>query len=233
MLTNEDIEQIIKECRSIADTGLGNGNRADIPELLVDVVQPPNDFLGVDGNPAIFINQHTFKLLGHLHSNWIVNQTIALKRELLNRRTIEILGVIIHETGHAFNVAARISNTEANSYIFEIEVMLHLYNTKNPVMKNCSITELLAYFDLRLKYYNKSSKGNDYLLSLIEQVHQFQTEHKAFLPMQKERSFSKPFLQRGCSFFQSHEHDLVHECGSFFIDEYELQPRNPACLQPG
>lgn len=233
MLTNEDIEHIIKECRSIADRGLGNGNRADIPELLVDIVQPPNDFLGVDGNPAIFINQHTFNLLGHLHSNWIVNQTIALKHELLNRRTVEILGVIIHETGHAFNVAAKIGNTEANSYIFEIEVMLHLFKTKNPIMNHCSITELLAYFDVRMKYYNKSTKGNDYLLSLIDQVHQFQEEHKAFLPVKKEMTFSIPSLQRSFSFFQPHDSDSVHECGSFYIDDYELLQLSLESLQQG
>lgn len=224
MLTNNDIEHIIRECKTIADKGLGNGNRATIPDLIIDVVKPPNDFLGINGNPAIFINQHTFNLLGHLHSNWVVNQTIALKHELLNRRAIEITGVIIHETGHAFNVAANIGNTEANSYIFEIEVMLQLFRTKNPIMKNCSAKDLLSYFDTRLKYYIQGSKGNDYLLSLIEQIHQFEAEHKNVVPLQNNQEIQRIPIQKKYGFFQPNLLDsFVPECGLFYIGP--LEPR--------
>lgn len=107
MLTSEHIQQIIKECRTIGNNGLDNGTHASIPELNIDIVSPPFDFLGVSGNPAIFINQHTFKYLGSLHERWVLNKTIALKISLLQESPIRVIGAIIHETGHAFNVAAQ------------------------------------------------------------------------------------------------------------------------------
>ncbi len=169
MLTSEHIQQIIKECRAIGNDGLDNGVHASIPDLNVDIVSPPIDFLGVSGNSAIFVNKDTFKLLGSLHSNWVVNRTIALKISLLNQAPIEVLGAIIHETGHAFNVAANIENSETNAYIFEIEAILHFLESGNLLSYNCSEADVYSYFKSRLYYYTKGG-NNLYLSSLIEKV---------------------------------------------------------------
>lgn len=170
MLTNDHMKQIIKECREIGDRGLKNGVHASIPDLSIDVVSPPLDFLGVSGNPAIFINKATFKLLGSLHNNWIVDRTIALKISLLNQAPIEVLGAIIHETGHAFNVAANIENTEANAYIFEIEAMLLLFKTSNLLSFYCSESDVQSYFKTRLPYYFQGAFNNAYLTTLVEKI---------------------------------------------------------------
>ncbi len=169
MLTSEHIQQIIKECRAIGNDGLDNGVSAPIPDLNVDILSPPIDFLGVGGNPAIFVNKDTFKLLGSLHRNWIVDRTIALKISLLNQAPIQVIGAIIHETGHAFNVAANIENSETNAYIFEIEAILHLLESGNLLSYNCSEIDVYSYFNSRLRYYNQSA-NNLYLASLIEKI---------------------------------------------------------------
>ena len=77
MLTESNIKEIIDECREIGDSGLNNGTNAFIPCLEIDILQPPCDFLGVQGNPAIFVNEQTYKLLGSQHENWVANRTIA------------------------------------------------------------------------------------------------------------------------------------------------------------
>lgn len=169
MLTSEHIQQIIRECRTIGNDGLDNGVHASIPELNIDIVSPPIDFLGVGGNPAIFVNKSTFKYLGSLHNNWIVNRTIALKISLLNQAPIQVIGAIIHETGHAFNVAAHIENSETNAYIFEIEAILHLLNSGNLLSYNCSEVDVYSYFDSRLSYYNQGA-NDQYLASLIAKI---------------------------------------------------------------
>lgn len=170
MLTSDNIKQIINECREIGNDGFVHGIQASIPDLIVDIVTPPLDFLGVSGNPAIFINKATFKLLGSLHSNWIVDQTIALKVSLLTKSPIEVIGAIVHETGHAFNVAAKIENTETNAYIFEIEAMLQLLKTNNLLLFSCSASDVQEYFKLRLTYYIKGAYGNEYLTGLVEKI---------------------------------------------------------------
>lgn len=170
MLTKDHMKQIIKECREIGDSGLKNGVHASIPDLSIDIVSPPLDFLGVSGNSAIFINKATFKLLGSLHTNWIVDRTIALKITLLNQAPIEVIGAIIHETGHAFNVAADIENTEANAYIFEIEVMRHLLKTSSLLPFYCSEADVQSYFKARLPYYVQGAHGNAYLTTLVEEI---------------------------------------------------------------
>jgi DNA polymerase III alpha subunit len=170
MFTNEDIKQIINDCRGIGDAGLSNKIHASIPDLTVDIVKPPIDFLGTSGNPAIFINKATFKLLGSLHSNWIVDKTIALKISLLNQAPIEVIGAIVHETGHAFNVAAKIENTEANAYIFEIEAMLQLLKAGTFRAYGCTESDVYSYFKSRLTYYIQGAKNNEYLATVIEKT---------------------------------------------------------------
>ncbi|CEG56362.1 hypothetical protein [Legionella fallonii] len=170
MLTREHIQKIIKECREIGNDGLDNGIHASIPDLNVDIVTPPIDFLGAGGNPAVFVNKNTFKLLGSLHRDWIVDRTIALKISLFNQAPIQIIGAIVHETGHAFNVAAQIDNTETNAYIFEIEAILHLLKSGYLLSYGCTETDVYFYFDSRLSYYRQGVHESKYLASLMEKI---------------------------------------------------------------
>lgn len=185
MITKYQIRLLIEACREIGWTGLNNGIKASIPELEIDILNPPNDFLGVHGNPAIFVNEHTYKLLGAVHEDWILNKTIALKGSFLKESPIDIIGAIVHETGHAFNVSAHIENTEANAYIYEIEVMRLLLETKSPLMFDCTYSELQSYFARRLSFYKKGIQSNEYLTQLVDEIKlQFLLE-KSPSPIQK------------------------------------------------
>lgn len=170
MLTMYHIRLLIEECRHMGSCGLNNGVKASIPRLEIDILNPPKDFLGAHGNPAIFVNENTYNLLGDLHDNWIVNETIALKKSFLRTSTIEIIGAIVHETGHAFNVAANIQNTEANAYIYEIEVMCRLFEMKSPLVFGCSEADLTAYFESRLPFYKMGGRSNKYLAQLVGEI---------------------------------------------------------------
>lgn len=167
MLTLDHILQIIQECREIGGYGLNNGITACIPSLEIDVLEPPCDFLGAQENPAIFVNEKTFHLLSWQHEKWKENGTIALKYSFLKSSTIDVIGAIVHETGHAFNVAAKIGNTEGNAYIFEIEVMLKLHETGSLQLFNCSDEDLKDFFKSRLNYYKKATDDHPYLSKLV------------------------------------------------------------------
>ena len=170
MLTKLDIQILINECRNTGENGLGNGNRATIQELTVDFLSPPADFLGVGSNPAIFVNSSTYKLLGRFHETWTVNKTIAVKESFLQTEAVKVIGVIVHEAGHAFNVAANIINSEANAYIFEIEVLTIWFKTKSPLLLSCSRSDLQSYFESRLPYYQMDLKPGGYLAKLVSEI---------------------------------------------------------------
>ena len=172
MLTKVDIQTLIDACRVVGMHGLRNGSKAVIQELTVDFLTPPADFLGVGSNPAIFINRKTYNLLGKLHKDWKLDQTIAVKECLLTDAPINVIGIIVHETGHAFNVAANIVNSEANAYIFEIEVIAHWFKTRSSLLFNCQKTEIRSYFQSRLPYYLMEVKHSPYLASLIMDIQQ-------------------------------------------------------------
>ncbi|MCE0721719.1 MULTISPECIES: hypothetical protein [Legionella] len=177
MISSYHIRLLIEECREMGWSGLNNGKTASMPQIQIDVLKPPHDFLGVQGNPAIFVNQSTYKLLGHLHKNWVMNQTIALKTTFFEQKTIDVIGAIIHEGGHAFNVAAKIANTETNAYIYEIEMMRKLFETKSPLLFGCDFSDIQSFFKGRLAFYNKGIDNKDnsdkkYLASLVEAIKQ-------------------------------------------------------------
>jgi hypothetical protein len=180
MLTKMDVQIIINECRHTGARGLGNGSRATIQELTVDFLTPPTDFLGVGGNPAIFVNDDTYTLLGRHHKTWRINKTIAVKEHFLANKPMMVLGIIIHETGHAFNVAAKITNSEANAYIFEIEVISIWFKTKHALLLDFTSADLQEFFELRLPYYRKEIKRSDYLARLVMAIEANQILEGAF-----------------------------------------------------
>lgn len=203
MLTCEHIEQIIDQCREAGEIGLNNGIHASFPILYVDVVTPPLDFLGANSNPAIFINKETFKLLGSMHSNWIENRTIALKDSLLNKDPLDIIGAVVHETGHAFNVAAGIENSETNAYIFEIEVLYQLFRTNKLSVFDCSALDLRCYFMSRMPYYLTRAHHTPYLTDLIATINtEFKIEQKK-LSSGERRIYSSMAHDNLCTFFSS------------------------------
>ncbi len=170
MMTKVDILKIINECRITGEKGLRNGYQATIQELFIDFLTPPTDFLGVNGNPAIFVNFQTFHLLSKYHPDWEINKTIAVKESFLKEEPMMIIGILIHEIGHAFNVAAKILNCEANAYIFEIEVLSSWFHSKHPVLARLSNHTIQSYFDSRLPYYHKEIGQNPYLDGLIQKI---------------------------------------------------------------
>ncbi|KTD43177.1 hypothetical protein [Legionella parisiensis] len=191
MLTSYHIRLLIEKCREMGWNGLNNGITASIPQLQIDILKPPHDFLGVQGNPAIFVNKSTYKLLGHLHKNWVMNQTIALKVSFFEQTMIDMIGEIIHEAGHAFNVAAKIANTEANAYIYEIEVIRKLLETKSPLLFGCTSGDIQSFFRKRLPYYNKEVSENKYLAQLVETIKQeFKLEDDVPLEQKSTKSIS-------------------------------------------
>ncbi|PWY53800.1 hypothetical protein DGG96_20370 [Legionella qingyii] len=200
MLTSYHIRLLIEECREIGWIGLDSGVTASMPQLQIDILKPPHDFLGVQGNPAIFVNKNTYKLLGQHHKNWVVNQTIALKIDFLEQKTINIIGAIVHEAGHAFNVAANIANTEANAYIYEIEVMSKLFKTKSPLLFGSTFNDLQSFFKERLPFYNKEVANNKYLAGLVESIKQeFKLEEEVTPSPEQEKSLS--FFVTGITLF--------------------------------
>ncbi|MBA2709624.1 MAG: hypothetical protein H0U57_03405 [Tatlockia sp.] len=191
MLRLAQIQEIIEECREIGSSGLDNGVNALIPTLEIDLIEPPCDFLGAVGNPAIFVNEQTYKLLGWQHENWIANRTIACKTIFLTFNTIEVIGGIVHETGHAFNVAANIENSEANAYIFEIDVLLKLHKQGCLKMFGCTDAEVENYFKSRLAFYHIDTRDNSYLASLVKTIEE------------KNQKKSTLFTGKSLSFFDS------------------------------
>ena len=190
MLTKIDIQTLIDECRIVAESGLGNGTKATIKELELDFLTPPTDFLGIDNNPAIFINLYTFRLLGKLHEKWLVNKTIAVKENFLENKPITVIGIIVHEVGHAFNVAANIPNSEANAYIFEIEVLSRWFKIKHPLIQHLPYEELHLFFISRLGYYHMETKNNPYLKQLVLEIEShiaFAIQKKASVPIENSK----------------------------------------------
>lgn len=170
MLSLAHIEEILRSCCEIAESGLNSGQKAHLPKLDIDILEPPCDFLGANENPVIFVNVHTYKLLGKAHKNWIANKTIACKASFLKSKAIEIIGGIVHETGHAFNVAAGIKNSEANAYIFEIEAMLKLLKMGALQQFGCTGVDLRTYFKSRLSYFHIDTRDNPYLAGLVKSI---------------------------------------------------------------
>ncbi|MBA2650676.1 MAG: hypothetical protein H0U73_00190 [Tatlockia sp.] len=168
MLRLTQIQEVVEVCRRVATNGLNNGVNAYIPPLEIDVLKPPCDFLGAVGNPAIFVNEHTHKLLGGIHETWIANRTIAIKDSFLNLNNMEIIGAIVHETGHAFNVAANIENSEANAYIFEIEVLLKLHELGTLQTFGCFRTDIKVFFQSRFDFYRIDMADKPYLAGLVK-----------------------------------------------------------------
>lgn len=205
MVSLEHIKDLITQCRMFGKDGLDNGVNGEVPELVIDVV-PPEEFLGAGGNPAIFVNSKTYKLMRTHHENWVENRTIVFKSCFLYQPVINIIGAIIHETGHAFNVAAKIPNTETNAYIFEIEVLLRLYQTKSPLLCGCTEKDLQSYFKSRLPYYNKSITNSEFLAGQVKLItEQFKLDE---VPLSEKGNKKRPLffiLNQGPTLFAKNQ----------------------------
>ncbi|WP_454784557.1 hypothetical protein [Legionella sp. WA2024007413] len=208
MLTSYHLRLLIEKCREIGGSGLDSGVTAAMPQLQIDILKPPHDFLGAQGNPAIFVNKNTYKLLGQHHKDWIINQTIALKISFLEQKTINIIGAIVHEAGHAFNVAAKIANSEANAYIYEIEVLRKLFKMKSPLLFGCTAPDLQAFFKERLPFYTKEI-SNKYLADLVRSI-KYEFKLEEMTPPTKHQEHISVFVT-GITLFTQKQGDKERE----------------------
>lgn len=190
------INSIIKYCQRIAHDKMPHHPYVvTIPDLHLDYGIDKNRFLGSGTNPAIYISSksfHSFKKIVYNTYNdneelmkifdpesekrWRKNKTLLLNSFIFNNEKrrcffinpLEIIGIIIHEIGHAYNVAANISNTESNAYLFEIYVILNLYYSKHELFKNISDQNIIDYFEERLKQFRiEYSKVSGSLINTI------------------------------------------------------------------
>lgn len=207
MLSIYHIRLLINECREMSRVGFFNDHRVAIPHLEIDVVLP-GDFIGANNNPAIFVNSMTFKRLSKFHTHWIENGTLVFQKSFLQKDPIDIIGAVIHETGHAFNVAANLPNTEVNAYIYEIEILRQLYLSKSPLLFDCSLEDVRAYFHRRLVFYAKDSPHSPELRTLIEEITtEFELQEDKHTTPEPEQLA----MNISSFFFQNKEQDNMQE----------------------
>lgn len=182
MMTYQEMKRILLYCQVLGFAGLRNHTYAIIPELKINLPQQ-NSFIGARGNPAIFVTEVTYNKLKRFHEDWIPNITIAISHAYLvepKRNTIDIIGILVHEAGHAFNVYGKIKNNEANAYVFEIETMYNLL--KMGVLSrqfNLKKEDLGAYFQSRLEQYNIETPNHSYLRTLVDEIsNEFNLDNK-------------------------------------------------------
>lgn len=171
MRVDNRLSRVLRYCRIKAIIGLNNGTNAFVPHLSIAYVKE-SDFIGTGSNPAIFVTQRTYKQLGRFHPLWEPNITIVLKEKFAKEHSkVEVVGALVHETGHAFNVYSGQKNSETNAYIFEIETLLWMY-------KRGALQELYAigkedmrdYFLSRMAYYQTGVETNKDLRALVNKV---------------------------------------------------------------
>ncbi|MFW2535184.1 MULTISPECIES: hypothetical protein [unclassified Legionella] len=67
-------------------------------------------------------------------------------------------------------MAAGITNSESNAYLFEIEVLSLWVKTGNSMLFNCSASDVQAFFESRLSMYRMEIRGNEHLARLVEAI---------------------------------------------------------------
>jgi len=180
ILNKDDLTKLIEFCKDNAKKGIGwlCEKSVDLSDLIIDFDENKErqSFLG-KLNPAICINNKTYRYgkmqLGD-NIPWSVNKTILLSNELflpnwkLSFKLIDITGIVIHETGHAYNSAANIPNTEANAYLFEIFLLMKIYTENINIIGVFSRDDFTEYFQSRMSHYQKDFSGNEKLKQVVE-----------------------------------------------------------------
>ncbi|MCP0913352.1 MULTISPECIES: hypothetical protein [Legionella] len=226
MLNCEHIQQLIAGCRKLGLSGVVRKLNVLLQDINVDFVTQ-GEFLGSNGNPAIFVNEQTYKLLSKFHPTWKKNKTIVIREHDFHNPHIALItkiGMIVHELGHAFNVEANLPNSECNAYIFEVEALAHLYKNKKELLYGCEKKDLQDYFNARLPIYrksiqknNKDNKDIEYLETLVKKIEQ-DTLLEEKIAREKETQvllkFSLLHRQR-----QKFHQDIANEQESFFMEK--------------
>lgn len=168
-MDREEIVELVNTCSNYAREGTPyHPEPVILPHFVLDF-RPPRGYLK-DNNPAIFVNERTFRLTANNrreekaeaenpdeYVDWVVNQTLVISENVLEegspKEKLLYTGVIIHETGHGYNVAAGIPNTEANAYLFEIMVLKHLFDVQHEVVQGLTRENLVDYFKMRMPQY--------------------------------------------------------------------------------
>lgn len=189
MIGNKELKRVLDMSRHFAQEGLISGARANIPEITIALIEQ-GAFIGVGKNPAIFVTQNTYRMLGRANPDWQPDQTIAIKRSFIERAAIvNIIGVLAHETGHAFNVYAGISNSENNAYVFEIEAMMQFVEDSSFMARyGLKLEDYKAYFESRMRYYRMGAKVNECLQGLLPKIERgFLQQQPPMLPNSQVR----------------------------------------------
>jgi hypothetical protein len=222
-MKEEEAQALIEICGNVALEGMAHvaKNSVVIPELYLDWIEGQDaSAIGRD-NIAIFVNVKTFALhqITGIAQNrhWIKDRTLAIRKAVLDSESLLHTGIIIHETGHAFNVVAGIANSERNAYIFEISVMLRLYQEQNKWICQYTAEDFSQYFISRMPQYKKGLP-DETLSILIKQIKlNFSLDDMCFLFTVPQIS-GKKLMDGASTFFE--------EKRKFSEKENEKSPKN-------
>lgn len=182
---DSEIQEIISACRSFA--------------AIQDVVLPPIDIdrskiarTLSENAVAVLTNASSnmaAKVIAHANQmdtpHWEAGRVICISDAIVNASadSMQAIGVIVHEMGHAFNIAARKPNTEANAQVFEIEMLLH-YLDKDKDNDVMAPEALDAFFTRRIPRYlanDPASSGYVHLHAAIRKLPAFYcTTHETY-----------------------------------------------------
>ena len=145
---------IVNRCTTDARIGV-NGHTAHIPSINIDVVGP-GVFLGVGGNPAIFVSN---ALVARMNPKWTIYRTIVIRKARIKAPNVLATATLVHEMGHAFgHYAGDLKNNEANACNFEIGLLLAWANSRNTPLGMLGVPAeaLRGYFSSRAQNYINS-----------------------------------------------------------------------------
>lgn len=135
-MTDDEIQEIIEVCRVIAAN-----QGVIIPTIMIDrsdIAQAISSGTAV----AVLTNEKSEKHASMIAKQrkedapkWVSGRVMAISGTIIkaSANSMFAIGVIVHEVGHAYNIAAGITNTEANAQVFEIETLLKLSQEKDKI----------------------------------------------------------------------------------------------------
>lgn len=203
-----DAQDLIAFCRKIAEEGMPHVEKSvTIPPLFIDWVTGKSTAALGRGNVAIFVNEQTYRLnlftKFSTKRNWIANQTLVIREA--DHSSFTDIGVVIHETGHAFNVAAGITNNEKNAYIFEIIILYQLFIENK--LRDVTKQDFRDYFNNRIEQYKKALPDK----TLNNLLHDLAEEFEIDYSLRNLDSLNSP------QFF--HENSENSHCATILSDE--------------
>jgi hypothetical protein len=132
-MRDSEIQEIITACRTLAAR-----EGVALPPITIDTSKIART---LSEKAVAFLTNKSSKMAARMiarannmeEPNWDAGKVICISDTIITARgnSMQAIGVIVHEMGHAYNIAANLPNTEANAQVFEIEVLLH-FRHQNP-----------------------------------------------------------------------------------------------------